>query len=118
MDKENKKINMTEINDSYFLLKKIVRHFETIAVPEEFRNLLEKAELLTEKPSTNEKYNLPLATKYSYNRAIEVYQKIQLYEMGIIDKTDFINEVDAIEDTYKGTEFNKGYKSGILQRPC
>jgi len=52
-------------------------------------------------PTAFEKNNLPLETKYSYCKGIEIYQKIQMYEMGIIDKTDFINAVNAIEDSYK-----------------
>ena len=52
-------------------------------------------------PTAFEKNNLPLITRYSYCKGIEIYQKIQAYEMGIIDKTDFINEVNAIEDSYK-----------------
>ena len=52
-------------------------------------------------PTAFEKNNLPLATRYSYCKGVEIYQKIQSYELGIINKTDFITEVNAIENIYK-----------------
>lgn len=53
------------------------------------------------KPTAFEKNNLPLEIRYAFCEAIEMYHNIQAYEMGLIDKTDFINHTIAIKDKYK-----------------
>lgn len=53
------------------------------------------------KPTAFEKNNLPLEIRYDFCEAIEMYHNIQAYEMGLVDKTDFINHTIAIKDKYK-----------------
>jgi len=53
------------------------------------------------KPTSFEKNNLPLEIRYAFCEAIEMYHNIQAYEMGLVDKTDFINHTIAIKDKYK-----------------
>lgn len=56
--------------------------------------------ILGSKPTAFEKNNLPLEIRYAFCEAIEMYHNIQAYEMGIIDKTDFIKHTIAIKDKY------------------
>lgn len=53
------------------------------------------------KPTGFEKNNLPLEIRIAFCEAIEMYHNIQSYEMGLIDKTEFINHTIAIKDKYK-----------------
>jgi hypothetical protein len=53
------------------------------------------------KPTAFEKNNLPLQIRYAFCEAIEMYHNIQAYEMGLVNKTDFINHTISIKDKYK-----------------
>jgi hypothetical protein len=53
------------------------------------------------KPTAFEKNNLPLEIRYAFCEAIEMYHNIQAYEMGLVGKTDFINNTIEIKDKYK-----------------
>ena len=53
------------------------------------------------KPTAFEKNNLPLEVRYAFCEAIEMYHNIQAYEMGLINKKDFINDTIAIKDKYR-----------------
>jgi hypothetical protein len=52
------------------------------------------------KPTAFEKNNLPIGIKYAYCEAIEMYHNIQAYEMGFIDKTQFIQKTTSIKKKY------------------
>ena len=63
--------------------------------------VLRLSNVVGSKPTAFEKNNLPLKIRYAFCEAIEMYHNIQAYEMGLVDKTDFINHSIAIKDKYK-----------------
>lgn len=52
-------------------------------------------------PTMYEKNNLPENVRYAFCEAIEMYQQIQYYEHGIINKDEFSKTMIEIKNKYK-----------------
>lgn len=52
-------------------------------------------------PTRYEKNNLPENVRYAFCEAIEMYQQIQSYELGIINKDEFSKTMIEIKNKYK-----------------
>ena len=52
-------------------------------------------------PTAKEKNNLPENVRALYNKAVELYQCIQLYELGVLGRDEFIFTITEIEKKYQ-----------------
>ena len=53
------------------------------------------------KPTSFEKNNLPDDVKYAFNEGVEIYQAVMSYEIAIINKSEFIEEIRKIKNSYR-----------------
>ena len=52
-------------------------------------------------PTTYEKNNLPIDVRLAFNQGVELWQSIDLYEKGLIDREEFINEIRNTNEKFK-----------------
>jgi len=89
-------LTSTGINSNYVNIELFAHEYHKAKL-----KLLGLFNVVGSKPTAFEKNNLPLKVRYAFCEAIEMYHNIQAYEMGLVDKTDFINHTIAIKDKYK-----------------
>jgi len=52
-------------------------------------------------PTAHEKNNLPEDVRYAFNEGVDLYKCIQDYEMGVLTREQFIEDMRKIKETYK-----------------